>query len=130
VGLHTPLKIKITPFALKVISAVKKIPRGKVATYGQVARLAGKPHASRAVGWILNSCARSHQLPWQRVLNSRGTISFHRESEEFAAQRRLLLKEGIEVSVTGALSLAIYQWRKEPKRAKATSRRGPSMFSD
>src|SRR6185312_947445 len=105
-------KLKMSPFARKVIANVKKIPRGKVATYGQIARLAGKPHASRAVGWVLHACSKSHKLPWQRVINSKGTISFHPLTTEYATQKRLLLKEGIEFDTLHGLSLTQYQWRK------------------
>lgn len=122
------LKIKMNPFALKVIETIKKVPRGKVATYGQIAGLAGKPHAARAVGWILNSCTRTHKLPWQRILNSKGTISFHRDSDEYAAQKRLLKNEGIEFSSAHGLDLNRYQWKKMPRK-KRTARGQPSMFS-
>ncbi len=105
-------KIKMSPFARKVIAYVKRIPRGQVATYGQIARLAGKPHASRAVGWVLHACAKSHQLPWQRVINSKGTISFHPLTAEYSAQKRLLQKEGVEFQSLHGLNLNYYQWKK------------------
>lgn len=106
----TKISVKMTPFTLKVISLIKKIPRGKVATYGQIARLAGKPHSARAVGWILNSCARKYKLPWQRILNSQGKISFHPMTREFVIQKRLLENEGVIVSHSGSLNLYQYQW--------------------
>lgn len=122
-------KIALNPFALKVISYIQKIPKGKVATYGQIAALAGKPHAARAVGWILNSCAKSHKLPWQRVLGSTGTISFHKNSIEFAMQKRLLRKEGIIFSTQKGLDLATYQWRKKARKPSVSGRsRRPTMF--
>jgi methylated-DNA-protein-cysteine methyltransferase-like protein len=117
--------IKMTDFTKAVISVVKKIPRGKVATYGQVARLAGKPGSARAVGWILNACAESHDLPWQRVLNSQGKISFPRRSSAFAEQKRLLQREGVRFLAPNGLDLETYQWKREPRRKRGT----PSMFS-
>ena len=99
------------PFALAVIKVVKKIPRGQVATYGQIAFLAGKPHAARGVGWILNSCAKKYHLPWQRVINRLGKISFPRDTLEFASQKRLLEAEGVEfISETG-VDLKKFQWK-------------------
>lgn len=124
------LKIKMSPFADDVIKAIKLIPKGKVATYGQIARLAGKPHASRAVGWILNSCARSHRLPWQRVLNSQGRISFHPDSSEYANQKRLLKGEGVEFKTKHGLELSRFQWKKDRKVRSVKKRGTPSMFAD
>ncbi len=117
----------MTDFTLKVIAIVKKIPLGKVATYGQIARLSGKPHGARGVGWILNSCAESHDLPWQRVLNSQGKISFSPRSSAYLDQRRLLLAEGVRFLDRGSLDLAKYQWKREPKPRK--NRKEPSLFS-
>ena len=116
--------IKMTPFTKAVIAWILKIPLGKVATYGQIARLAGKSGSARAVGWILNSCAESHDLPWQRVLNSQGRISLPKKSSAYLEQKRLLEKEGIEI-FKGALDLERYGWKKEP----AKKRGSPSLFS-
>lgn len=121
-------KVRMSPFTLKVISMVKSIPRGKVATYGQIAALAGKPHAARGVGWILNACAESHKLPWQRVLNSQGRISFSPRLKEFKLQRKLLQREGVRFTDDRSLSLEVYQWPRglRPKRRK---RGTPGLFS-
>jgi methylated-DNA-protein-cysteine methyltransferase-like protein len=81
------------PFTLKVISVIKNIPRGKVATYQQVAGLAGKAHASRATSWILNSCSKKYKLPWHRVIGSKGKIAFKPQTRNFLLQRRLLRGE-------------------------------------
>ena len=114
----------MTPFTKAVITWIKKIPRGKIATYGQIARLAGKPGSARAVGWILNACAETHHLPWQRVLNSQGKISLPKKSSAFLAQKRLLESEGV-VIVKGSLDLDRYLWKKEPPKPRGT----PRMFS-
>ena len=120
--------LRMSPFALKVIALVKKIPRGQVATYGQIARLAGKPHAARGVGWILLSCSESHDLPWQRVLNSQGKISFSPRTKEYAEQRKLLEKEGVRFLDRSTLDLEKYQWKKDV-RPKHKPRGTPSLFS-
>lgn len=118
----------MTEFSRSVMAWVKKIPRGKVASYGQVARLAGKPNGARGVGWILNSSAEVHNLPWQRVLNSKGRISFPKKSEEFALQKKLLQKEGVKFSDDDSVDLERFGWKKEPQIKKSNSNM-PSMFS-
>lgn len=85
-----------TDFTKKVIRLIRSIPRGKVASYGQIAKLAGKPQGSRGVAWILHSSSRAQGLPWQRVLNSQGRISFPEDSREYARQKQLLENEGVE----------------------------------
>jgi len=68
--------IQISEFTKQVMEQIKAIPFGNVATYKQIAELAGKPQASRGVSWILHSCSTAYKLPWHRVLNSQGKISF------------------------------------------------------
>ncbi len=114
-------------FYLNVVRTIKKIPKGKVATYGQIAKIAGKPQGSRGVGWILHSSSSARQLPWQRVINSQGKISFPKGTENFKLQRKLLLEEGIDVSTTGRVSLAQFLWNKAPSKPKK-KRNTPSMF--
>lgn len=95
----------MTPFSKKVIEIISAIPRGKVATYGQVAALAGNPKGSRGVSWILHSAASVHQLPWQRVINAKGKISFPWGTTMHLRQKTLLKKEGIVVSDNGEIDL-------------------------
>jgi methylated-DNA-protein-cysteine methyltransferase-like protein len=121
--------MKMSDFTVKVISLVKQIPRGKVATYGQIARLAGKPHGARGVGWILHSCTETHGLPWQRVLNSQGKISFPVRSKLCGEQRRRLKAEGVCFLTSASIDLEKYQWKKKP-RAPRASRGAPKMFQD
>ncbi len=116
-----------TAFSQKVIGLIKKIPKGKIATYGQIAKLAGKPQGSRGVAWILHSCSESHSLPWHRVLNSKGKISFSPTTAAFLRQKRLLQKEGVLFADRGQLDLKKYQWNKKIS-AKKTAH-APEMFS-
>lgn len=118
-------RIRISPFTLEVIKWVKKIPRGRVATYGQIAKLAGKPHGARGVGWILNACAKSRHLPWHRVINSKGRISFPRETKEAIQQKRLLTHEGLFVTEDLSLDLKLYQWEKTKRQPPKS---GPRLF--
>lgn len=116
------------PFTLKVIEVVRSIPKGKVATYQQVAALSGKEHASRAVSWILSSCAKKYKLPWQRVISKQGRIAFKADTHHFKLQRTLLRREGVEVDAkNGEIEMTEFQWKKKP-RAPRRKRGTPHMF--
>ena len=84
---------------------VNGIPEGEVATYGQIARLAGMPAKSRLVGRILSQLPPGTKLPWHRVINSAGKIT----DPNSAAQIERLQQEGI-TPVNGRISLKHYQW--------------------
>jgi len=100
----------VTDFSTLVLKIIRDIPGGRVMSYGQIAKLAGKPRSARAVGWLLHSCTRSHKLPWQRVINSQGKISFSWSTGQFQKQKNLLKKEGVVVSENGCVNLKIYAW--------------------
>jgi methylated-DNA-protein-cysteine methyltransferase-like protein len=118
---------KPTEFTSNVIASIKKIPRGKVATYSQIAGLAGKPHAARGVSWILNSSTKAHALPWFRVLGSSGRISIPKGSKGFLEQKKHLMKEGVAVAPDGSVDLAKFQWKRKPLPVKEL-RLTPKMF--
>jgi len=103
-------------FSVKVIQSIRKVPKGKVATYGQIAALAGKPHAARGVSWILHSCSDSHKLPWHRILNSKGKISFPWTSRSFVRQKKLLVSEGVEFVDHESIDLELSQWQPRARR--------------
>jgi methylated-DNA-protein-cysteine methyltransferase-like protein len=109
-------------------SAIKAIPRGKVATYAQVAALAGNYRAARQVVRVLHASSDKDRLPWHRVINSRGGISLRR-GRGFEGQRRRLLDEGVRVSRSGRIALEEFQWEPEGRRPKAAARflRGLTM---
>jgi methylated-DNA-protein-cysteine methyltransferase related protein len=119
--------IRISSFTKKVLQRIKSIPSGRVATYKQIAELAGKPQGSRGVAWILHSCSITYKLPWHRVLNSQGQISFEIGSHNFRQQKKLLEKEGVVFNSNGKLSLTQFQWKKKARKP-AARRGGPSMF--
>ena len=83
-------------FFARVYAAVRAIPRGRVATYGQVAAMVGVPRAARAVGWALRALnpASEKAVPWHRVVGAGGRISL-RAGPGPALQRRLLRAEGV-----------------------------------
>ena len=101
----------MTEFSSKVIALIRKIPKGKVATYAQIAALAGKPHASRGVAWILNSSSNSHALPWHRVINAAGAVSLRSRPGAELDQRIRLESEGVGFNARGRVVLEKYQWR-------------------
>lgn len=88
---------------------VAAIPRGKVATYGQIARLCGYPGYARYVGTTLKQLPGDSALPWHRVINARGQIVFAEGSAACQRQRDRLQREGVEVKGT-LISLRRYQW--------------------
>ena len=93
-----------------IYQQVRQIPEGKVATYGQIARLVGLPRNARQVGYALSSLKGDHDVPWHRVVNARGEVSTraHTDYEQF--QRILLEEEGIEIGIQGRIRLKQYQW--------------------
>ena len=95
----------------RIKAVVRKIPVGKVATYGQVARLAGLPRNARQVGSVLRGLPEDSGVPWHRVVNSLGRIR-ERDSETFEGlQRHEFEHEGIEFWVSDRIDLALYQWQ-------------------
>jgi methylated-DNA-protein-cysteine methyltransferase-like protein len=99
-------------FDQQVYAAVAQIPRGKLSTYGQIAELIGVWGAARQVGWALRRLPLPSSIPWHRVVNAQGRISFNpsREGSDWI-QRELLLAEGIPVDAAGRLPLALHRWR-------------------
>ncbi len=108
-------------FFRRAIIVVKQIPRGKVATYGQIAALAGNPRAARQVAWVLHSASDKEKLPWQRVINREGTISLPRYGG-YELQKALLVKEGVKFDGDDCIDLARFQWR--PKKGGGLKSRG------
>lgn len=100
----SPEKIQI------ILSTVQQIPFGRVATYGQIARAAGLPGYARYVGVCLKKQPSSRHLPWHRVINQQGKISFPENSSKYLQQRTLLESEGISLH-HNRISLKQYQWQ-------------------
>jgi methylated-DNA-protein-cysteine methyltransferase-like protein len=99
-----------TLFFQQVHQVVRLIPPGCVATYGQIACLLGQPRAARTVGWALRSTPEDGDVPWQRVLNARGAISFGVRSPGASLQRALLEEEGVVFDDQGRVDLKVYGW--------------------
>ncbi len=107
----------------RIYAAVDRIPRGRVATYGQIARLAGIPDQARRVGYAL-AALTDHRVAWHRVVNARGRISPRAVPEFERLQRALLEREGVVFGRDGALSLARFLWQ-PARRSAARSRARP-----
>ncbi len=88
---------------------IAAIPLGKVATYGQLAHLAGRPSAARWVGRTLKHLPKETKLPWHRVINAQGKISFPIDSPAWVLQKDKLADEGILLH-NGRIRLKDYQW--------------------
>ena len=99
-------------FKRQVLDFVRLIPAGKVATYGQIAMMVGKPRNARHVGAALYGLKDEDDVPWQRVINASGGISTYKIGHG-ELQKALLESEGIEVSEEGKIDLSRYQWRPE-----------------
>lgn len=92
-------------------SAVRKIPRGRVATYGQIAELAGLEGHARQVGYALHNLPEASGVPWHRVVNARGEVSPRSAGDSHELQRMLLEAEGVAFDAKGRIDLAKCKWR-------------------
>lgn len=97
-------------FKEKVIGIVKRIPYGRVTTYGTVATLAGVPRGARLVGGILHANVEKYDLAWQRIVNRNGFVSVKCWDHPKKLQKALLEQEGIEVSYDFMVNLKKYGW--------------------
>lgn len=100
----------MSDFYEAVYRLVRQIPRSRVMTYGQIATLLGCPRAARAVGYAMHASGNLPDVPWQRVINSRGRISARTEVERPLLQRMLLETEGVVFDEDGACDLKLYLW--------------------
>jgi len=105
----------------RIYAVIKRIPRGRVATYGQIAELAGLPGHARQVGYALHALHSGTAVPWQRVVNASGAISL-RPLNGGISQRMLLEKEGVRFDQRGRISLTQFRWR-ATSRVSSTDRR-------
>ena len=100
----------LSEFTEKIIAIIRAIPEGRVATYGQIAALAGHPRAPRQVAGILKRYSNKYDLPWHRVVGIRGTISI-KDPVGKAEQVARLREEGVDVSTAGTIDLSHFGWK-------------------
>jgi len=97
-------------FPQRVYAVVRTVPPGAVTTYGDVAAALGNPRLARQVGWALSALPPDTDVPWQRVINSKGTISFRGEFGRAEEQRSRLASEGVEANEFGRYDLEDHRW--------------------
>jgi len=107
----------------RVWAVVKRIPRGKVATYGQIAACLGMPRHARQAGYALAATPENRKIPWHRVINAQGKISLRLKRWESGSddlQRILLEAEGVLFDSTGKVDLKRFRWQPEsaPEKSK------------
>ena len=95
----------------RIYAVVRRIPEGRVATYGQVASLAGLAGHARQVGYALHALPKGTAIPWHRVVNADGEISLRSMPGGELVQRGLLEREGIRLDPRGRVPLARVCWR-------------------
>ncbi|HVT57190.1 MAG TPA: DNA alkylation repair protein [Thermoanaerobaculia bacterium] len=120
----------------RIYAVVERIPAGRVATYGQVAALAGLAGQARQVGYALHALSDGSPVPWQRVINARGEVSPRTESDAGGPgpeiyQRFLLEEEGVMFGAAGRVDLGRYRWDPDEEgglrpRRRRKARRGPA----
>ena len=110
-------------FDRDVYAVVRRVPAGRLVTYGQVAAMVGRPRAARAVGGAMGRCPAA--VPWHRVVNAAGRISRRARAAGMVTQRLLLEREGVALR-RGRVDLARYGWNGAPsKRGQGARRRAP-----
>jgi len=96
-----------------------------VATYGQIAELAGLEGHARQVGYALHNLPGGSDVPWHRVINAKGEISPRSAGDSHELQRMLLEAEGVEIDLRGRIDLKVYRWKGAGRRASGVSREKP-----
>lgn len=100
----------MTKFTESIIEIIKSIPAGSVMTYGQIADLAGNPRAARQVVRVLHSISDKYDLPWHRVVNSKGQIAIP-DHQGYVMQKTMLLDEGIVFDENDRIDLEKYLYK-------------------
>jgi methylated-DNA-protein-cysteine methyltransferase-like protein len=96
----------------RIYAVVRRIPSGRVTTYGAVARIAGLPGHARQVGYALSALPSGTGVPWHRVINAQGRLSLERVGFSSGTTQRIrLVREGVTVDAGGRVSLARFGWR-------------------
>ena len=111
----------------RVFDLVRKIPRGRVMTYGQIAELLGDGYTPRTVGFVMHGS--DNKTPWHRVINSQGACSTGRVVLPHDKQQRMLQAEGIKFNARGRCDLQTYLWiPDEPKQRRPRSKIKTTLF--
>jgi methylated-DNA-protein-cysteine methyltransferase-like protein len=96
----------------RIYAVIRRVPKGRVATYGQIADLAGFPGHARQVGYALYALREGSTVPWHRVVNAQGRLSLGMVIPEGDVEQRIRLEiEGVEFDPDGRIPLGRFQWR-------------------
>ena len=110
VGLMARRERVVSETYRRIWAVARRIPKGKVATYGQIAAISGHPGQARLVGYAIHALPEGSDVPWHRVINARGEISFDEASPGYHVQRALLEKDGVRFDVKRRIDLKVYRW--------------------
>ncbi len=114
----------------RVFELVRRIPTGRVMTYGQIAEILGEGYTPRTVGFVMHS-ADEETTPWHRVINAQGGCSTGRIVLPPDKQQRMLESEGVEFDQRGRCDLKRYRWSPDEEAGASTEAESqPSLFSD
>jgi len=94
----------------KIWATIRDIPQGAVASYGQIADIAGIPRGARQVGYALRHLPQNHSVPWHRVITASGKIAFEKGSDAFNEQARRLMMEDVTI-LEGRVNMQKYRWQ-------------------
>ena len=94
----------------RIYSVIEDIPEGRVASYGQIAELAGVPRGARQVAYALRCLPSGHSLPWFRIITASGKLAFAPDTRAFKTQRNKLRDEGVRVE-NGKVSMREFRWQ-------------------
>ena len=104
----------------RIYAAVRRIPSGRVSTYGAIARVAGLAGRARQVGYALSALPAGTNVPWHRVINAQGRLSLERAASGAGITQRLrLIREGVVVDAGGRVSLEKFGWRIRDTKRRA-----------
>jgi methylated-DNA-protein-cysteine methyltransferase-like protein len=120
-------QIKDSKYRERVYEIVRRIPAGRVMTYGQISEMLGEGYMPRTVGFVMHA-ADTEKIPWQRVINSQGACSTGKMTMPVNLQQKILEDEGIEFDEKGRCDLKIYLW--SPEGFEPEEENQPSLFGD
>ena len=120
-------QINESKYRERVYEIVRKIPDGRVMTYGQIAEILGEGYTPRTIGYVMHA-ADTEKIPWQRVINSQGACSTGKMTMPINIQQKILEDEGIEFNEKGRCDLKIYLW--SPDGFQVEKDKQPSLFGD
>lgn len=131
--IEIPEKVKDKNYRERVYEIVRRIPEGRVMTYGQIADILGEGYTPRTVGFVMHA-AEKDDVPWQRVINSQGGCSTGHIILPVNLQQQMLESEGVKFNEKGRCDLKIYRWEPDEvkiKKAKDKSEKEqPSLFGE